>query len=229
MADQYLDWGVPGDTDRLDVTTELSLGIRFTISANRPCRGVRFYVAATRPTLPSPAYVSIWNIEDEVTPLAVGEFEWEDLTPDGWAIVPLDGGPIDLVTTETYVAAYQTYEHWAGTLGYSFPQTDGIITALSPNGYLRVPTEFGYPNFVSPSSASYLVSPVMVVPAPEGSASGAYGGLTGAATGHRAKNGSASGAYGGLTGLATGRVPGIVSRPNTGTVVRPNTGTVTRP
>lgn len=160
MADAFLDFGAPGG-NFTDTTTELSLATEFASAQAVPCHSIRIRIPASLPSAPSPAFVSLWNVLDLVTPLQVGAFEWATQTPNTWVQVPLDA-PEMLDPDETYFAVYQTFEHWAGTVGFTFPHTTGILTATSPNGHLRL--GYGPPNLVSGASACFLVSPVVTVP-----------------------------------------------------------------
>jgi len=207
MADQFFDWGAPGG-QFLDTTTELSLGSRFSVSSLAPCRGIRFRIPGTLPSAPSPAFVSLWNVLDPVTPLGVGAFEWAAQTPNTWQIIALDD-PVDVEPGEAYFAVYQTFELWAGTVPYTFPETQGLITMSSQNGWLKL--GFGCPDLVSGANASFLVGPVLdVASGTEGSASASLGGLVAAASGARARAGTAAAALGGLTAAATGDgAPGV--------------------
>lgn len=161
MADQYLEWS-GSITQNNDTTTELSLGTRFGVSQARPCTGIRIRIPSVIPSGPSPAFVSLWNILDEVTPLEVGQFEWSAYSAllNTYQIVPLDS-PVDLAVDQTYVAVFQTFERWAGIIAYPFPLTTGIITAGVANGWVKV--GYGYPNVQNGAGYSFLVSPVMDV------------------------------------------------------------------
>lgn len=170
MAEQVLDWG-PGfpASQNNDTTTELSLGTRFTLSQGAPVVGVQVQVPTTLPTGPSPAFVSIWDTGPNI--LAFQSFDWSDFTGQEGTeqtVYFVDDNGIDgqlpagdLASGTTYVAAVQTFERWAGTTGYGFPITTGIITAGAANGWVLV--GYGYPATQSGAGFSFGVSPVMDV------------------------------------------------------------------
>lgn len=169
MAEQFLIWpGYPTNQNN-DSGLLLTLGTRFTISQNAPATGVQIRIPAVLPSGPSPAAVGIWNILDETTPLASAQFEWSSFVgqENTFQIIPL-AAPLNLVTGQTYVASVQTFERWAGTPAYPFPLSTGIITATSPNGWVRVGA--GYPNVLNGDGNAFGVGPVMEVATESGDA-----------------------------------------------------------
>jgi hypothetical protein len=170
MAEQVLDWGLgfPASQNN-DTTTELSLGTRFTLSQSAPVVGVQVQVPTTLPSGPTPAFVSIWDTGPNI--LAFQSFDWSDFlgaegteqivyfVDDNGVDGQLPAG--DLASGTTYVAVVQTFERWAGTTGYGFPITTGIITAGAANGWVLV--GYGYPATQSGAGFSFGVSPVMDV------------------------------------------------------------------
>jgi len=162
-ADDPGNWGVgfPAAQNN-DTTTELTLATRFTVGAPAPATGVEILVPTTLPTGPSPAFVSIWDVLDEINPLATGEFEWADMLglEGTWQTVDLDA-PLELDDSSTYKAACQHFERWSGTAGYGFPLSYGLITADAANGWIRV--GYGYPNIQQGAGYSFGISPVIDV------------------------------------------------------------------
>ena len=167
MARQSFTWGAePDNGDQFDVTSPLTLGVEFTASEAVPAIGTGFIVPGTLPTGPSPAYVSLWDSDDPVTPLAVGQFEWSDYTGMGGEYVEVDyDEPFDLAVGVEYRAAVQSFERFVNTLAWAFPFVDsgGILTGLG--GVLRYP-EYGFPNLAAPGGANYFVTPVLLVDDP---------------------------------------------------------------
>jgi hypothetical protein len=249
VAEQVLDFGLgfPASQEN-DTTTELSLGLRFTISENAPCVGVEVLAPLILPSGPSPARAAIWDADDPSDALDIATFDWSTLTPGEWNRIYLDGGPLALVTTKIYVASYQTYERWAGTNGYSLPLTTGIITALSPNGYAKVGLPYGYPANVN--AYTFGVSPVMdvtsaveatvdaVMPAMTATgeasltvsaqADGTTPALTAAVAASQTITATVSATMPATTAVIT-TVDTDVHPPSTGTVTRPDDGVVAVP
>lgn len=164
MARQSFTWGAePDNTDQIDVTTELTLGVEFTVDGDRDCLGVKFRAPLTLPVLPSPAFVSIWDTGPTI--LAFQSFTWSE--QDAGEDVEIDfDEPLALTDGTVYRAALQSYERFVNTAGWAWPFVDsgGVLTATANNGVLAV--TYGYPNLVSGAGSNYFVSPIVEVDDP---------------------------------------------------------------
>ena len=163
MARQSFTWGAePDNGNQFDSTTELTLGVEFTVDGDRDCLGVKFRVPGTLPTAPIPAFVSIWDTGPTI--LAFKDFTWSSLSGDEGTDVEVDfDTPLALTDGTVYRAALQSFERFVNTAGWAWPFVDegGVLTATANNGVLAV--TYGYPNLVSGAGSNYFVSPIVEV------------------------------------------------------------------
>jgi len=168
VARQSFTWGAePDNGNNFDLTTQLTLGLEFTVDGTRDCVGVKFRVTATLPTGPSPAFVAVWDVLDHDEPLASAAFDWSDYSDDVGTDVEVDfDTPVTLTDGAVYRVSLQSFERFVTTPGWAWPFEDegGVLTATATNGVLAV--TFAYPDLTSGAANNYFVSPIVEIDDP---------------------------------------------------------------
>jgi hypothetical protein len=151
------DWGEPGGPD-LNDATPLVLGVKFSLSEDAPCVGVEWRAPDT-PIAGDVAF-SVWNFDTQAKLNTVTQ-----AVTTGGLQRALFAVPTALTGGQDYLASIHTPDGYVGTFPYTWPHTDGILTADADNGwFVGWPVEV-FPNNQSGNDANYHVSPVIEAPA----------------------------------------------------------------
>lgn len=155
MAEQVFTWPAPGLPDNLDPGEDYVLAVQFTVSQDCSCVGVEWQVPTTAPS--GTCAAALWDTAGP-TLLASADF-----TPNANTLQRVYFDPEDiaaLVTTGTYRAGIYTPDRYTATTSYTWPETQGLLTATANNGWLQ--TAVGnYPDIESGNDANFHVSPVV--------------------------------------------------------------------
>lgn len=161
MASIAFNFGTPALPDLVDATVNYNLGVKFQTSAALNCVGVQWFVPATAPT--GTCTLSIWRVSDTTRiALVTANFAGQGgtLVQTNFAV------PIALSAATDYIAAVHTPNRYVATTSYSYPQTDGVLTAPADNGWLKDALDPAsavddFPSIESGNDGNFHVSPVL--------------------------------------------------------------------
>lgn len=158
MTDHVFDFGTPALTDLEDATVRYTLGVEFETSVALSCVGVQWFVPGTAPT--EDATFSLWETAGGTalttkTITVTGAME-------GTLISVLFDTPVTLDADIPYRVSVFTFERYVATTNFTWPHTDGILTAGADNGWLHSDGAVNhYPDIESGNAANYHVSPIL--------------------------------------------------------------------
>lgn len=161
MAEVAFSFGVPALPDLVDPSVNYNLAVRFTSSETHNCVGIDWYVPATPPT--GNCSVQLWNVGTEVR-LAAKTVSFAG--QGGTLVRTYFDTPVEITASTQYAASIHTPNRYVATTSYTWPHTDGILTAIANNGWLAFLTDPSsgvdvFPNIQSGNAGNYHVSPVL--------------------------------------------------------------------
>lgn len=149
-------WGNPALPDLTDGVA-LVLGVKFAVAQAASCTGVEWRVPNTVPV--GLCTFTLWNFDTQLRLATV------DATVGAGSAGALTrflfASPVAVASGTNYLASVFTPNRYVATANYTWPRTDGILTADAANGWLVIwPTEV-FPNNESANDANYHVGPVV--------------------------------------------------------------------
>lgn len=157
MANQTFTFAAPALPD-LNDGAELTLGVVFAVSESVPCIGIQWRVPVTPPS--GNCTLSLWNADTQAK-LAGKSADFTGLGGTDQQV--LFDAPVTLDVGTNYLASVYTPNAYVATTSYTWPQTDGVLTADASNDrFVGWPTE-AYPTNVSGNASNYHVGPIVQV------------------------------------------------------------------
>jgi hypothetical protein len=154
VAEVAFDWGNPASADLQDPGEDYTLAVQFQLSASYNITGVRWRIPGTAPTGTCKAvlYSGAGSLlaSKDFTVISAEEGTDKDVDFDA---------PVLGAASTNYRAGIYTPNRYCATANYTWPQTDGVLTATAANGFLT--TEDAFPGTESGNDANYHVSPLV--------------------------------------------------------------------
>lgn len=164
VSELFFTFSAPALTDLQDADVAYTLGVDFQSSSALPCTGVQWRVPDTAPS--GSGEISLWLSADG-TKLAGKTITFTGLggAVRSWYF----DTPVNLSANTAYRASVLTVERYVATTNASWPQTAGVLTAGTDNGWLKddtdgTPTAL-FPDTESGNNANFHVSPILQVTA----------------------------------------------------------------
>lgn len=190
MTLQTFNFGAPALTN-LNDATQYTLAVEFTCSSSLPCVGCEWRVPDTAPG--GTCRVSLWRVSDQ-TRVASHSFTVGVGDP-GNLVQYLFDTPFTIDASTAYRASVMTPDRYVATTNYTWPHTDGTLTAGATNGHLHAGGDV-YPDVASGNSANFHISPIVDTASQVAAEGHGSAGVTGAGEGRKMAVGFAALALG---------------------------------